>query len=127
MGWTSMHGMTGDGVEYLKQELFGSGRVEVREAARVGNAVYMAVRAPLATFPELDRRYRPDADRTVTLAVVVLIESGHYKDMDESVGPREARAPAAILDILSELLPNAEYALAWRARCRENLGVGRAA
>ena len=38
------------------------------------------------------------------------------KDMEESMGPCEAECPAAILDLLTPT--DAEYAVAWRERCR---------
>lgn len=39
-----------------------------------------------------------------------------YKDMTEHMGPCEAECPAAILDLLTPI--DAEYAVAWRERCR---------
>lgn len=40
-----------------------------------------------------------------------------YKDMTESMGPCEVDCPPAILDLLTPT--TSEYAIAWRARCRE--------
>lgn len=42
-----------------------------------------------------------------------------YKDMDESGGPCECDCPKGILDLLTET--DSEYAIEWRARCREKL------
>jgi hypothetical protein len=42
-----------------------------------------------------------------------------YKPMDEDMGPCEASAPARILDLLTPTTH--EYAIAWRASCRERL------
>lgn len=42
-----------------------------------------------------------------------------YKDMEESMGPYEDGCPATILDLLTQT--QNEYALGWRARCRERL------
>ena len=41
-----------------------------------------------------------------------------YKDMEESMGPCESDCPAPILDLLTPT--DREYAVQWRARCREN-------
>jgi hypothetical protein len=40
-----------------------------------------------------------------------------YRDMSEDKGPCEAECPQPILDLLTPT--SSEYALAWRARCRE--------
>ena len=40
-----------------------------------------------------------------------------YKDMDETMGPGEAKCPANILALLTE--PDNEFALSWRERCRQ--------
>jgi hypothetical protein len=42
-----------------------------------------------------------------------------YKDMDETMGPCESECPKKILDLLTPT--ESSYALAWRARCLENL------
>ena len=42
-----------------------------------------------------------------------------YKDMDESMGPCEARCPKTILDLLTPT--TIEYALEWRKRCQERI------
>lgn len=42
-----------------------------------------------------------------------------YKDITEDMGPCETDCPEYILDLLTEI--NAQYALKWRANCRENL------
>jgi hypothetical protein len=47
-----------------------------------------------------------------------------YKDMEESMGPYECDCPAPILDLLTPT--DREYALQWRARCRENIAARRA-
>lgn len=51
-----------------------------------------------------------------------------YKDMAETCGPNASRAPLRIVDMLDKLNPidpadmrqSAQWALQWRARCREN-------
>jgi hypothetical protein len=47
-----------------------------------------------------------------------------YKDMVESMGPYECDCPEPILDLLTPT--NSQYALRWRARCRENAAARRA-
>ena len=47
-----------------------------------------------------------------------------YKDMEESMGPYECDCPAQILDLLTPT--DAQHALQWRARCRENAVACRA-
>ncbi len=47
-----------------------------------------------------------------------------YKDMEESMGPYECDCPEPILDLLT--LTDAQHALQWRARCRENIAARRA-
>jgi uncharacterized protein DUF6927 len=42
-----------------------------------------------------------------------------YKDMEESAGPVESRAPLSLLALLSELKDPDSYAHAWRQRCRD--------
>ena len=47
-----------------------------------------------------------------------------YKDMEELMGPYECDCPAPILDLLTPT--DAQHALQWRARCRENAAARRA-
>ena len=44
-----------------------------------------------------------------------------YKDMEESMGPYECDCPEPILDLLTPT--DGQYALQWRARCRENIAA----
>lgn len=69
--------------------------------------------------------YETDAAGSYTFAAVFLTsrEGGKwgYKDMDETMGPNEAQAPAKLLDLLS---PTAsEWAQKWRQRCRDNAAL----
>lgn len=67
----------------------------------------------------------PDGTREVWCAVFMLqfVPKAYdgmtfgYKDMDETMGPRIARCPERILDLLTPT--DSEYAKAWRQRCRE--------
>lgn len=47
-----------------------------------------------------------------------------YKDMEESMGPCESECPEPILDLLTPT--DKQYAIEWRARCRENTAARRA-
>ena len=47
-----------------------------------------------------------------------------YKDMDESMGPNECDCPEPILDLLTPT--DRDFALQWRARCRQNAVLRRA-
>ena len=77
---------------------------------------YMAV--------EITRKNPPIAPRVVAFVFLLgfrpkdEFDTG-YKDMDETMGPYEAECPARILDKLTPT--DHEYALQWRAKCRENL------
>ena len=46
-----------------------------------------------------------------------------YKDMEESMAPCDCDCPAPILDLLTPT--DAQHALQWRARCRENAAARR--
>ncbi len=47
-----------------------------------------------------------------------------YKDMEESMEPYESECPERILDLLTPT--DNQYAIEWRARCRENAAARRA-
>lgn len=93
----------------------------------VGSVWYAACRCEpvggrLATGTDKTGRFDTDLDGAYTFALVFLTTGGNgqwgYKDMDETMGPHESEAPAQILDALSPT--TSEYALAWRARCRDH-------
>lgn len=66
-----------------------------------------------------------DATGGYTFAAVFLTrrEGGGwgYKDMDETMGPREAQAPIKLIDLLSPT--NSQWAQDWRQRCRANAAL----
>lgn len=111
MGWTSLHrdkGLSND--EFFTHELLGDG-LQLVASATIKSVYYAAVR---------------ESETDKVFGVVVLIKraprSDHnffYKGMDETMGPGESEAPAAVLDALTET--DSEWATEWRARCRENL------
>lgn len=95
--------------------------------SRKGTVWYAAVRAEpaagrLDTGLDPTGHFETDATGGYVFAAVFLTTAGRgewgYKDMDESSGPVESEAPAKLLDLLSPT--TAEYALAWRKRCRDN-------
>lgn len=113
MGWTSMHREPGQSDRAFFETEFPQTLTvqgEIVACATVNSVFYAAV--------------RNHADSRVW-ALVVLIKRTRdyynftYKEMDESVGPADHGAPAAVLDALTET--EHEYALAWRAKCREML------
>lgn len=95
--------------------------------SRKGAVWYAAVRAEpaagrLETGLDPTGQFETDATGGYVFASVFLTTSGRgewgYKDMDETSGPTESEAPAKLLDLLSPT--TAEYALAWRKRCRDH-------
>ncbi len=67
-----------------------------------------------------------DGDKREVFAAVFMLQfapKAHdgmtfgYKDMDETMGPRIARCPERILDLLTPT--DSEYAKVWRQRCRD--------
>lgn len=85
----------------------------VLKSSMVGSVYYAAVKSVLK-----------DGSKTDVFAAVCLTSADKrndmnfgYKDMDESVGPNEARCPVGILDLLTDPPPN-EWAAQWRAKCR---------
>lgn len=99
-------------------------RTELVRASKVGSTWYAAARVThLDGSPVDDRTYATDMDGSITFGAVFLTRYDDgcwgYKDMEESAGPVESRAPLGILDLLSELKDPDSYAHAWRQRCRD--------
>ncbi len=119
MGWTTTFrepGMSDRAFFEREFTAFGSGRREILACATVRNVFYAAVREN-GPIPEGGGKLGE------VWALVVLMQRTRgvmnfgYKDMSESMGPVEAKAPASVLD---QLTPTTnEYALEWRRRCRE--------
>ena len=93
--------------------------------SQVGTVWYLAVEVQLKDPTAETYGYDVDAmGRYVFGAVILTSRSAGewgYKDMDESMGPVEAQAPLALLDLLSPTTK--EYALSWRARCRKTAAM----
>ena len=99
-------------------------RTALLKACKVGSIWYAAVKVTnIDGTPVEDRTYTPDEDGSITFAAVFLTRNDDgcwgYKDMEESAGPVESRAPLNILILLSEIKDPDSYAHAWRQRCRD--------
>ena len=99
-------------------------RTTLVKASKVGSTWYAAAKVEsLDAAPLDDRTYETDEDRSFTFGAVFLTRYDDgcwgYKDMEESAGPCESRAPLSILNLLSELKDPDSYAHAWRQRCRD--------
>ena len=88
---------------------------EVLDGARVGNTVYLAIRAA-----------EKADNRTFVFAAVLMISNTRrhgfgYKEQDEFMGPNQCACPARIMCRLSPIsdLPRISYAVEWRARVAE--------
>lgn len=121
MGWLYMQSLDGhDGPRAYLDAQF------TYRTDRVRSTVLRSALVRMRTFYAAVEHVRAGAAREV-FAIVCLVRynpgarDGYifgYKDMDETVGPCEAECPVAILDLLTET--EKKYALAWRARCRQN-------
>ena len=99
-------------------------KTELVKACKVGSTWYAAARvADLDGTPVEDATYITDPDGSITFAAVFVpaYDDGcwGYKDMEESAGPVESRAPLSLLALLSELKDPDSYAHAWRQRCQD--------
>lgn len=99
-------------------------KTELVKACKLGSTWYAAAKVTsLDGAPIEDRTYVTDSDGTITFGAVFLTRYDDgcwgYKDMEESAGPVESRAPLGLLAFLSELKDPDSYAHAWRQRCRD--------
>ena len=104
-----------------------AGRAYPVHICQKGTVWYAAVRSEPAggrkeTGKDSTGSYETDATGSYTFAAVFLTtrqDGGWgYKDMDETAGPREARAPIKLIDMLSPT--TSEWAQKWRQKCRDN-------
>lgn len=94
------------------------------KARKVASTWYAAVRITASDAAPLeDKTYVVDPDGSITFAAVFLTRYDDgcwgYKDMEESSGPVQSKAPLSILTLLSEIKDPESYAHAWRQRCRD--------
>ena len=99
-------------------------KTELVKACKVGSTWYAAAKVTsIDGSPVKDTTYVTDADGSITFGAVFLTRYDDgcwgYKDMEESAGPVESRAPLSLLALLSELNNPESYAHAWRQRCRD--------
>jgi hypothetical protein len=96
------------------------GAAHMLDARKVGSVWYAAVR--VTRGGESQRDYVPALDGSYVFCAVILTQrSGGewgYKDISETMGPAECRAPELILKLLSPLTDPDGYAAKWRAECR---------
>jgi hypothetical protein len=90
--------------------------------SKIGPVWYVAVKSqpkPGAVFSQT--QYVADAEGSYTFAAVFLVSYDQgcfgYKDMDETMGPVQARAPLGLLACLSDLTDPDCYAQGWRKKC----------
>lgn len=91
--------------------------------SKVGSVWYAAVKTTLLVYgPKKESTYALDAENRYVFAAVFLTRFDQgcwgYKDMDETMGPCEAKAPIGLLNLLSEINDPESYAHKWRERCR---------
>lgn len=142
MGWTSYHathyknGRIDRKAEcdaYFMEGL-NRGYYNVLKSSMVGSTYYAAVQQLVRYAGENEngeRQYEPiPENERDTFGVIFLTSTDSkdyfdfsYKDMTENYGPYEANCPKGILDLLSPT--ENEFALQWRAKCRENLAKRR--
>ena len=99
-------------------------KTELVKACKVGSTWYAAARVTnIDGTPVEDATYVTDADGSVTFGAVFLTRYDDgcwgYKDMEESAGPNESRAPLGLIELLSDLKDPDSYAKDWRQRCRD--------
>ncbi len=83
-------------------------KTELVKACKVGSTWYAAAKVTsIDGSPVEDATYVTDADGSITFGAVFLTRYDDgcwgYKDMEESAGPVESRAPLSLLALLSEL------------------------
>lgn len=124
MGWTTYYRAPADPTAEIARlctfETDDRKAIPVKICKR-GSTYYVAVRVVMKVPTDAERDFPLDASNAYTFAAVFLtsrrVDAWGYKDMDETSGPCDSEAPAAILDLLS--VTTNQYALAWRERCRK--------
>ncbi|UWR70532.1 hypothetical protein K4K95_18520 (plasmid) [Phaeobacter inhibens] len=93
-------------------------------ACKVGPTWYAAARVTSLDGTAVeDATYVTDLDGSIAFGAVFLTRYDDgcwgYKDMEESTGPNESRAPLGLIELLSDLKDPDSYAHGWRQRCRD--------
>ena len=99
-------------------------KTELIKACKVGSTWYAAAKVTQVDGSRIeDAIYATGEDGSITFAAIFLTRYDEgcwgYKDMEESAGPVESRAPLSLLALLSELKEPDSYAHDWRRRCRD--------
>ena len=137
MGWlfytdpTRVQGHAGEKDEINRLTTHKTDEVAYRplQISKVGSTWYAAVeKRPLDGKPIDQHHYVPNDDGSFVFAVIVLVRYDQgcfgYKDMDETMGPNEARAPMSLIRKLSPLIEpendddTRQWAHKWRKRCK---------
>lgn len=100
----------------------GGRKTQLLNAAKVGSTWYAAAQVSNTDGTQVKTTdYEPEPDGSIIFGAVFLTKYDDgcwgYKDMDESMGPCESRAPKSILKCLSKLKNPDSYANDWRKRC----------
>jgi len=131
MGWTFMPSHGRDAVDIIRKLLDYETETyaqNVIDHALAGTTMYLLDRRTPKGAWEPNTTYVHDADGSFRWIAVVLTSKGRdgydfgYKDIEESMGPTEARCPKRIISAASSLRhpdPAVEgnYAARWRQKC----------
>lgn len=95
-------------------------KTELVKACKVASTWYAAARfTNLDGTAVEDATYVTDPDGSITFGAVFLTRYDDgcwgYKDMEESAGPNECRAPLGLIELLSDLKDPDSYAQDWAA------------
>ena len=135
MGWTTYGSNRIQGYAAEKDEIARLCGHETEERtyepihlSKVGSTWYAAIKIiPKPGFIETSSRYEPSEDGGYVFAAIFLIKYYEgcfgYKNMEECMGPVEARAPMSLIKKLSQLkddptIESIEWAKKWRENCR---------
>lgn len=131
MGWlfytdpSRVQGYAGEKAEITRICTFENDtiRQEPLKLSKVGSTWYVAVQStPKPGVASLKQSaFETGNDGGYVFAAIILVKYDQgcfgYKDMDETMGPVEARAPMSLIKLLSRLKDPESYAQAWRAKC----------
>lgn len=92
------------------------------QISKVGSTWYAAIQhTPINGEVSNQTAYETTDDGSYVFAAVFLTKYHDgcfgYKDMDETMGPCEARAPLTLINKLSKIIDPESYAHNWRKRC----------
>jgi len=94
------------------------------QTSKVGGVWYVAIKVvpKVGQGPTVDATYVTDPDGSYTFCEIFLTSRNGgkwgYKDMTESCGPNEAKAPLSLIKRLSNIHDATSYATQWRDACK---------